>query len=116
MASEPEKKIEELLHAYARKRSEDAGAPTEMHPATRRLLQGEIAKLRTAGETKEGKSWGQWFLLFWPRFAAGLAIFMVMAAGVWTFVQSDRPKSGSNYAMQDAESKREPATSPLQER
>ncbi|MCI0743879.1 MAG: hypothetical protein L0Y58_00590 [Verrucomicrobia subdivision 3 bacterium] len=103
MASEPQKKIEELLHAYARKRREDAGAPVEMHPATRRLLQGEVAKLRHAEGAKDGRSWGQFFLLFWPRFAAGLAIFMVMAAGVWTFMQPDRPKVVSDYVMQDAE-------------
>ena len=44
MPSEPENKIEELLKAYAKKRQEEAGAPFEMHPATRKLLQGEVAR------------------------------------------------------------------------
>ena len=44
MAAEPEKKIEELLQSYSRKRREDAGAPLEMHPATCRMLQGEAAR------------------------------------------------------------------------
>jgi hypothetical protein len=41
---EPERKIEKWLRAYAKKRRSQAGAPDKMHPATRRLLQGEIAR------------------------------------------------------------------------
>jgi hypothetical protein len=41
---EPERKIEKLLRAYAKKRRAQAGNPLELHPATRRLLQGEIAR------------------------------------------------------------------------
>jgi hypothetical protein len=41
---EPERKIEKLLRAYAKKRRAQAGDPLELHPATRRLLQGEIAR------------------------------------------------------------------------
>src|SRR5436853_263056 len=43
MATEPDnRKIEELLQAYAKKRREEAGA-VELHPATRNLLQAEPA-------------------------------------------------------------------------
>ncbi len=41
---EPERNIEKLLRAYAKKRRAQAGDPLELHPATRRLLQGEIAR------------------------------------------------------------------------
>ena len=41
---EPERRIEKVLRAYAKKRREDAGAPPELHPATRRLLQDEVAR------------------------------------------------------------------------
>jgi hypothetical protein len=41
---EPERKIEKLLRAYAKKRRAQAGNPLKPHPATRRLLQGEIAR------------------------------------------------------------------------
>ena len=41
---EPERKIEKLLRAYAKKRRAQAGDPLKLHPATRRLLQGEIAR------------------------------------------------------------------------
>src|SRR5262245_51071903 len=85
MAAEPEKKIDELLQAYARKRREDAGEPLDLHPATRRILQGEVAKLR-AGKARESRPWWQSLLLVWPRFAAAFAIFMMLALGVWVFV------------------------------
>lgn len=41
---EPERKIEKLLRAYAKKRRVQAGDPLKLHPATRRMLQGEIAR------------------------------------------------------------------------
>src|SRR5712664_2452194 len=45
MPDEPNRKMDELLKSYAKKRREDAGAPLELHPATRRLLQSEVARL-----------------------------------------------------------------------
>jgi hypothetical protein len=90
MAAEPEKKMEESLHAYARKRREEAGAPLEMHPATRRILQGEVAKLRAA--QPEPRPWWQSFLMMWPRFAATVGMVAVLAAGVWVFTQSESAK------------------------
>lgn len=41
---EPERKIEKWLKAYAKKRRTQAGEPFKLHPATRQLLQGEIAR------------------------------------------------------------------------
>lgn len=41
-----ERDIEKGLRAWARRRREDAGAPLELHPATRRLLQAEAARLK----------------------------------------------------------------------
>src|SRR5215212_3736914 len=56
MPSEPDnRKIEELLKAYGKKRQEELHAPLELHPATRKMLQGEVAKLRPAtGPQKTG--------------------------------------------------------------
>ncbi len=45
MPSEPERNIEKTLKAYARRRRQQAGAPLELHPATRRMLQGEVVRL-----------------------------------------------------------------------
>jgi hypothetical protein len=92
MAAEPEKRIEESLHAYARKRREEAGAPLEMHPATRRMLQGEVAKLKAA-QPPERRAWWQSFFLVWPRFAAAVGMFAVLAVGVWVFTQSEGHRS-----------------------
>ena len=39
-----ERPIERLLRDYAKKRRADGGKSLEMHPATRRLLQGEVAR------------------------------------------------------------------------
>lgn len=47
MANEPQRDIEQDLLAYKQCRAGQLGAPIELHPATRRMLQGEVA--RTAG-------------------------------------------------------------------
>lgn len=47
MANEPQRDIEQDLLAYKQRRGEQAGPPLELHPATRKMLQGEVA--RTTG-------------------------------------------------------------------
>jgi hypothetical protein len=105
MAAEPEKRIEESLHAYARKRREEAGAPMEMHPATRRMLQGEVAKLKAA-QPPERRAWWQSFFPVWPRLAAAVGMFAVLAVGVWVFTQSEgqRANEVGQVAQRAAES------------
>lgn len=44
MSNEPQRDIEKELLAYKQRRREQAGAPQELHPATRRMLQGEVAR------------------------------------------------------------------------
>jgi len=53
---EEERKIEKWLRACAKKRRAQAGESFEIHPATRRLLQGEIARNMPArdGDDKSG--------------------------------------------------------------
>src|SRR5512140_3288393 len=77
MATEPERPIEKLLRDAAKKRRDEAGAPMELHPATRRLLQGEV--VRTFA--KPGRAHRSVFEVLgqlWPRFAWGVAIFAVL--------------------------------------
>ena len=50
---ETERKIEKLLRAYAKKRRADAGDPLKLHPATRRLLQGEVARRKPKPDDEE---------------------------------------------------------------
>ena len=53
---EPERKIEKLLRAYAKKRRAEAGDPLKLHPANRRLLLGEAAStLRSGTATEDGR-------------------------------------------------------------
>ena len=82
MADEPNSKIEDALKSYARKRREDAGAPMEIHPATRRLLQGEVARLR-GGRTPQAASGGGW-IRFLPRLGFALSICVVLAIVIWS--------------------------------
>lgn len=44
MSSEPQRDVEKDLLAYKQRRHEQLGVPLELHPATRKLLQGEAAR------------------------------------------------------------------------
>ena len=44
MANEPQREIEKDLLAYKQRRHEQLGTPMELHPATRKMLQGEAAR------------------------------------------------------------------------
>jgi hypothetical protein len=79
---EPERKIEKWLRAYAKKRRGQSGDPFSLHPATRRLLHGEIARKSPAPKAGEEESPSLWKfvqrdLLFLGGFA--LCIFFVAA-------------------------------------
>jgi hypothetical protein len=80
---EPERKIEKLLRAYAKKRRADAGGPLRLHPATRRLLQGEIARRKPKPEDEEA-SVTLWEL-FRHRWAllAGFAVIVFFGAALF---------------------------------
>ncbi len=78
---ESERPIEKLLRVCAEKRRHEAKLPTELHPATRRLLQGEVA--RQLGE-KQRERRGAWWssLVAWPKLAwatAGASALLVIA-------------------------------------
>lgn len=92
MASDPERPIEKLLRACGEKRREDAGAPLELHPATRRLLQGEAARqfAKPAAEPRPaGGSFRQW----WPRLAWSLGGVAALAALVLVLIPPRAEKS-----------------------
>ena len=79
MSTEPERPIEKRLRAYAKKRRDQAGAPLELHPATRRLLQGEVAR---RFKRERGRSFWEGFWQFWPRYAFGIAVIVLAAVAV----------------------------------
>ncbi|MEW6306675.1 MAG: hypothetical protein AB1705_24680, partial [Verrucomicrobiota bacterium] len=90
MAEEP-KPIEQQLADYAQQRREAAGAPLEMHPATRNLLQGEV--VRTYGKPEAAPApeapKPNLMALFWRRLA--YAGSFAMLAMVVTLVLRNNP-------------------------
>jgi hypothetical protein len=90
---QPERPIEKLLRAFARKRRDEAGGQFDLHPATQRMLQGEIARqyARLGGE--HAPWWRSW-ARFWPRLAfatATLAAFVVGAFLLFPPVKRTQP-------------------------
>jgi hypothetical protein len=80
---EPERKIEKLLRAYAKRRRADAGDPLTLHSATRRLLQSEIARRKPKPDDEES-SVTLWEL-FRQRWAllAGFAVIIFFGAALF---------------------------------
>lgn len=89
MANEPERPIEKLLRAAAEKRREEAGAPFELHPATRRLLQGEVTR-RFAKPPTQGRSFAGLIAQVWPRLALGVTILAALGVLVWVVLPGTR--------------------------
>ena len=82
MPSESDHKMEELLKAYANKRREEAGARFDLHPATRKRLQAEVARRRTV-RASEPFSLLDLVVRFWPRLvlaASTLAVLGIIVA------------------------------------
>ena len=80
---EPERKIEKLLRAYAKKRRAEAGDSLKLHPATRRLLQGEAAR-RGPRPGKAGTP-GFFLAVFWRRLVFALCVVATAFIGVSLF-------------------------------
>jgi len=77
---EPERHIEKLLRAYAKKRRAQAGDPLRLHPATRRLLQGEVARCAPRPDEEESPlTLWQLFRQQWA-FLAGFVLVVFCAA------------------------------------
>jgi len=74
-----ERPIEKLLRRVAKKRRDEAGAPTELHPANRRLLQAEVA--RQFPKTQKQESWWAGLSLLLNRKLA-YAVALVAVIGV----------------------------------
>jgi hypothetical protein len=75
MPDEPNKKMDGLLRNYARQRR---GIPNQrMHPATREMLHREVSHIH---KREQGSSRFSFRLLSRPRFAFGLALFVILVA------------------------------------
>ncbi len=96
---EPERDIEKTLRAYAKKRREEAGAPAEMHPATRKLLQGEVARLRGKPQNNPG-FWAKVLGASWPQIAFRVSVFVLLASMMCLLLlpSISRSKSRAQFA------------------
>lgn len=85
MPPEGHDKIEQLLREHAERRRTEAGAPLELHPATRRLLLGEVARLfpRLGGR----RPWHHFKTRLWPRFSFGFTSVAIFALVGWAVVR-----------------------------
>lgn len=110
MPTEPEHNMDKTLKAYADQRRAEAGAPAELHPATRRLLQGEVARQRPA-QSSPAAPWWQRLNSFWPRMAAAsvivIASFLTFRGAreetsVEKLVRQESPASTTMGAADDA--------------
>jgi len=76
---EPERKIEKLLRAYAKKRRAESGEPLQMHPVTRRLLQDEVVRRLPQPQDEESLSLWQLWRQQWA-FLCGFALIIFCLA------------------------------------
>jgi hypothetical protein len=94
MPLEPERDIEKALRDYAKRRWEQAGTPPPMHPATRRLLQGEVARLKKRAPPSPG-FWPQFLWGSWPRILANAAVALLLVACVLLLPTRSKNKNAS---------------------
>ncbi len=73
-----ERPIEKLLRRYATRRRDEAGAAPELHPATRRLLQGEVTRQYPKPVPDDKAPRPGFFALLAQRWAYALGIFLVL--------------------------------------
>src|SRR4051812_6051946 len=104
---EPERPIEKALRETAKKRREELGAPLEIHPATRNLLQGEVARQFKPGRQSPRSGWR---LSLWPGLAFALVLVLAGFFGFQALIK--RPQaSSSQISLAKNESEALPAIS-----
>ena len=112
MPPEPERPIEKLLRASAKRRREQAGKDWEMHPATRQALQGEVA--RRFGRKREGSvRWFGWLLgRGWVRPMGSLAGLGAVAVVVWMSIEGFHSSKNPGALLAKNEQDRRKAAEP----
>jgi hypothetical protein len=108
-----ERPIEKLLRACAKARREAAAKLPGLHPATRRLLQGEVARELSARQPAASPA-RRWRFGLWPGLAWGLAMLGVLGvATVLLFPNlGKRQPAGTFLARNDLPARRAPAEAP----
>jgi hypothetical protein len=96
---QPERKIEKLLRAYAKKRKADASGAFTLNPATRRRLQSEVDKQFTEPPEEESVSLWQLFRQQWALLAGFALMIFFMATMFLPTLSKAKMKSHSVSAM-----------------
>ena len=101
MPTEPNSRMHQALKAFARKRQEQLGPPFELHPATRRLLQGEVERTFRGPPAPSPSS--QRFVLnqLWPRLLAGGFGLAVLFAGATIWLRMDHDQEVQSALARD---------------
>jgi hypothetical protein len=102
MNSEPQKPIEGLLHTYARRRREAAGPPMELHPATRNILQAEVARTY-ADRPVATPARFDWLKLFLPLAWATCLAAAALVGYVFLYRGDDKMAGGPTQLAQVAD-------------
>lgn len=98
-----ERPIEKLLRRYAKKRGDEAGPPHELHPATRRLLQGEVARQFPRPEAERKAAAPGVFALLTRRWIVAVGVFVVLGvAAVMMLSPFTKSKNGEFLAQKSA--------------
>lgn len=117
MANEPERPIETLLRAAAKKRRDEAGAPFELHPADRRVLQGEVS--RRFAQPERGVRWLPHRLArLWPICVGAVGIIAVLGMAIWLLMpvtgnERSEMSLAQNQPLGDTEAAKLPSSPPM---
>ena len=79
---EPNQNMDQMLKAYAARRREEAGEPVELHPATRSMLQGEVARVFSKAGAPEPRQRSGLFVWL-PRLALTGALGTIVVTVGW---------------------------------
>jgi|GEM_PF-5694200 len=107
MSNEPFHNAEKRLQAWAQKRREAAGAPLELHPATRKFLQDEVARTLTDPKAKPAPASPR--PVWWPRLAFGGAVFATLVFVLFV-VQADRKQKETAFYLAKGEVTKAPVS------
>ncbi len=112
MPPEPSNRADEQLRQHAEKRRAQGG-DFALHPATRQMLQGEVARHFAAGRAREKAAGGivAW-LARWRLVAYTAACMAVLGAAAWLATENLRRNAPSRLAKADAAAPAVPTTPP----
>src|SRR3954471_7241886 len=94
---EPERKIEKLLRAFAKKRREQAGDALELHASARKQLQNEVSR-HASKKSDAGLSLFSWFR---PRLAFAVCFLAIVTVSAWLLLPALNGRKPESVASAD---------------